>query len=288
MEKLVRKRGNIRQRATKLVNKYDEHTIAALSPAERLALVTKLGDVRRELCTVNEDIHMDDAFGEDELDAHLDEEEGYDDRIRLLLVLVENPPALTAGGNQSTNMHQEETATQSRSKVIVPQIPLPKFSNSEGENLKEFLLSFDSILGKRGLNQHQLYAFLRDQLSGGPQALIKSLKGENQTYLKAKALLEDAFDNVSNSKFDTIKRLKELKLKPGMDTYEFVGELRSVTTDITTHKIELDDVIQYFLWNSFDLKFQNHFTVITGKSRPSITEIQSNIFEACTRYNKDL
>ena len=72
-----------------------------------------------------------------------------------------------------------------------------------------------------------------------------------------------------------------------MDPYVFIGELKAITANFDSLKITTGEVLQYFLWNSFDTKFQNHLTTITNKSQPSLSEIDANIFEACKRYIKD-
>ena len=164
MDILIKKRSHIRSRVTKLCNQYNESTVSALDAGERLALLTKIRGLHTEISNANESIHLHVDFEDDTLDKCLTEEEVYDDKIGLLLVQVEGLPALAAASIPAHLSVPNSITGTGGTKVKVPNIPLPKFSNSEGENLKEFLLSFDAILGKRGLNEHQLYACLGDQL----------------------------------------------------------------------------------------------------------------------------
>ena len=51
-------------------------------------------------------------------------------------------------------------------------------------------------------------------------------------------------------------------------------------------KITSDDVLSYFYWNCLNEGFKSKLTEITGKSKPSIKEIEVNIFEATNRYRE--
>ena len=172
-----------------------------------------------------------------------------------------------------------------RDKMKLPQVSLPKFSNKPDENCTNFFTSFESILAKYNLTDHERYALLKDQLSGSALALIKSVDiNTSDQYQLAKKLLEEAFGNVDSAKHDVIQRLANLKQRQGIDPYVFIGDLKSIVASFDSLKIEVDDVLTYFVWNSFDKKFQQHLTTITNKNFPSLDEINNNLFDACNRY----
>ena len=63
--------------------------------------------------------------------------------------------------------------------------------------------------------------------------------------------------------------------------------MRTVIAGVASLKISVDEFMQYFVWNSLNAKFQDHLVIITNNSKPSLTEINDNIFKATERYLKD-
>ena len=289
MDNLIRERGQIRSQVTRLCNKC-ETSADNIGGDQLLLYATDL----RELCTklrkYNADIHLHKDFPEGELDDYLDNEEVYDERTGLLLIKLERLLNSTATSNDTVNGLQNHVNDSGRAhaKLKLPQITFPTFSNNPNENLGNFLRAFEAIIQKHNLFDHEKYAYLKNQLSGGPLALINSIdiNADNQ-YVIARKLLEDAFGNADRAKQDVLKRLSELKQIPKVDPYVFIGELKAITTNFGSLKIEIKDVLQYFLWNSLDVNFQVHLTAITNKSFPSLEEIEQNLFEACSRYVKN-
>ena len=64
--------------------------------------------------------------------------------------------------------------------------------------------------------------------------------------------------------------------------------MRSVMSAIKSLKITVDDIVQYFVWSGLNSFFQTQLTGITNKSKPSLDDINTNIFEATNRYVKQM
>ena len=285
MEDLTKTGGVICSRATRTCNKV-RTSLHTMSTADRTMNLNKLINIRQELQVVGTKIrgHSDyDLMREEE---YLEEEESYDDEVGVCMALLEESnaaPSFSHSVDPIPGAVQPQTL-RLPTRVNLPQITLPTFGNLKEENLTKFLLSFESIIQKHNLSPYEKFIYLKNQLSGGPLALINSLEATRQQYDEAKTLLQEAFDSKWNSKNDTIKRLADLKLDVGDEPYTFIGEMRAICSNFETLEIETKDVLQYFIWESFNPKFKSHLTAITNNSRPSFEEISANIFEACNRY----
>ena len=62
--------------------------------------------------------------------------------------------------------------------------------------------------------------------------------------------------------------------------------MRTILAEVESRNVKLDDILQYFIWHGLNEKFQNGLVAITNKTKPSLNEITTNIFEAIERYNK--
>ena len=291
LDVLVQSRGIVRQRITKLCTKIGEDD--DISTQERLLYFEKLTMLKTNVQQLDNAIlnqQITDKIPADQFSASMDSNEVYEDKI-VLAFLKLNPPRATpvmhpvAGGSNSS--FAEETRFESR-KLKLPQVPLPEYGNKKGENFQKFIRSFEAIVNKHALSDHEKFIYLSKQLSNGPKILVDSLDVDKQSYDAAKELLTKAFDSALNSKYNLIKKLSELKLPNNADPYPYIGEMRTVILGIETNKITLNDVCQYFVWNGLNDSFQLHMTAITNKSKPSLAEINEHIFEATDRYNKQL
>ena len=283
----MQERGQIRSRATRLCNKHEDD-LQSLIGQERNMLCVKLREIKDELKMANRAIHLHKDFNHVKLDEFLDSEEEYDDRIGMILLNLEVPDSANASsGSLISSVSNGENANRFHTKVKLPEIKLPTFGNHREDNFRNFIRSFESVIDKHKLSDYERFVYMKNQLTGGPLALVNSIDVSQQQYTVAKKLLEDAFDNAFNAKNDVIKRLSNLKQKHG-DPYEFIGELKSITTNFKSLEIETEDVLQFFIWQSLDNRFQTHLTQITNKSKPSLEEIENNLFEACSRYIKEI
>ena len=283
MESLIKQRGYIRARVTKLSSKIEEN-FSDLSSTGVEVYVRKLNELKCELGTVNNSIHMHESFDASKIDEFLDEEEAYDDSLGSLLVRLER---FSVSQNSLGNQRSVSNTVGSSQKIPLPQLNLPNFSNKKDENLRTFLIAFESIIDKYTLTDFEKFTYLKGQLKGGPLALINSLDVNKQQYANGKKLLEEAFECTLNAKKDSIKRLLELKLYDGKDPYVYIGEMKAIISNFDTLDVKVTDILQYFVWQSFTDRFRAHLVAITNKSYPSMDEINDNLFEACNRYLKD-
>ena len=291
VEVLVQNRGIVRQRITKLCNKISEDT--DFSPQQRLIYIEKLNILKDNVHQLDNSIlneQIKEKIPAAQLSSSMDSNEVYEDKI-VMAFLNLNPPSATpdihpgAGGSNSSFA---ENPNFGPNKLKLPQVPLPEFGNKKGENFQKFIRSFESIVNKHALSDHQKFIYLCKQLSNGPKILVDSLDIDMQSYDAAKELLTKAFDSSLNSKYSIIKKLCELKLPNNSDPYPFIGEMRTAISGFKSNKITIDEVCQYFIWNGLNEQFQSHLTAITNKSKPTLAEIEEHIFEATDRYNKQL
>jgi len=77
-----------------------------------------------------------------------------------------------------------------------------------------------------------------------------------------------------------------LKLRNGDDIYAYISEMRNVISTFKVLKIDVQLILQYFIWNSMNDDLQSQLTNITNETKPSLEEIKHNIFSATERYLK--
>ena len=271
---IVKDRRYVRARITRIYNQVTNQ-FDSLSEAKKTDYIDKLNDLKIKIGDLNEQFHsFADVDGDD--DSILEEEEEYDDKIINSLGLLQ--PAV-----RSRTLPISELETR---KLKLPSVELPVFANDKSDNLEKFLYAFESIIDKHGLSEYEKFVYLKGQLKCGPLALINSLNATEQTYAMAKDLLTKAFASPLTQQYDVIKRLTELKLGFDDDVYVYISNMRNVMSSFDTLKIDVKIVIQYFVWHSFNDKFQNQLINITNKSMPTIDEISDNIFVATDRYLK--
>ena len=235
----------------------------------------RLEALRNNLDDTNLNIH--EVIPEDEETQQLfDEEEAYSERITEVLSLLDNEPTLTSADSSFDN----------RSKLKLPTVSMPVFSNDKNESLERFLHAFESIIKKHKLSDYEKFIYLKGQLNKGPKALVNSLDVNDQAYSIAKDLLIEAFASPVTQKYDCIKRLTNLKLTSSADVYEYISDIRSIISNVKVLNIDVNTIMQYFIWNSMDSLFQSELIQITNCSKPDLDKIMTNIFPATERYIK--
>jgi len=170
------------------------------------------------------------------------------------------------------------------SKLNLPNLPLPEFSSAKTECLEKFLYGFESIVDKHNLGQYEKFIYLTKQLRGNALTLVQSLSAREQSYDIARDLLIQAFASPLNQKFEVIERLVNLKLEKAGEPIKYISEFRTLLDMIVRLEIDVDTIVQYFVWNGLNETFKNVLTSITNKSKPSLKEIRDHIFEAKDRY----
>ena len=171
-------------------------------------------------------------------------------------------------------------------KMKLPEIPLPSFSNSINETLNFFLDNFNAVIDKYNLSQYEKFVYLKKQLSGEPLTLISSLSGDDQTFPKAVSLLREAFADVLNQQYSVIKRLSELSKIDTTDPYVFIGEIRLIQDLFVSLGLNIDLILQYFIWSALSGSIQNQLINMGKDNRPNLKFINENIFRALDRVRE--
>ena len=290
LNELTKARGHIRSKITKVCNKIDQEALS-FSAQQKLMHINKCKSLLDEIKICDSDLFSISVklnHTEEQLEQRSNDDEFYTDSIRSALAQLEiigivPATSLPNGGGGST-----DRAQVSSGRVKLPPIALPQFGNNKGENLVKFFRSFETIISRHNLASHEKFVFLQQQLSNAPKLLVDSLDIDNQSYECAKLLLQQAFDQTEQSKHDVIKTLANLKLQSNGDPYKFIGEMRTVISGVQSLNITTDDFITHFVWSGLNTEFQSHLTNITNKCKPSLDDINTNIFEATDRYVKQL
>ena len=260
---LTRERGCVRSKITKLCTKIENE--CSNFPSSEITLhLRKCNDLRTEIVGLNREIFtrcVSLEETEEELMERSETDETYTDRIDRTIIKLES---LNVNDNNLNSSNDEPVRSNAvapnayerdRMRFKLPEVPLPEFGNNKGDNLSKFLNSFESIVNKNRLSSYEKFVYLQKQLSGGPKVLIDSLDVAEQSYEKAKELLQTAFDSTDKSKYDLIRTLSNLKLHANTEPYNFIGEMRTVISGVENLNITINDVIQYFVWTGLNSDF---------------------------------
>ena len=278
-------RKNLRTQITR-----NYHTIQAqvdsLTSKQKQTYILKFQKFQDEISELNHNIANalwaanQDA---DELEKELDDNVIYDDRIINAKVLLEDSTVLA--GNVAGAVTPADP-TNLRSRLKLPEAPLPTFSGSGKERLDQFLRNFENITSKYALSEYELFILLRKQVSDRALLLIDSLETSKQSFKHAKDLLTEAFASPVKQKFDVIKRLSNLKLNYDTDPYYFISEMRIVIDDFTNLNINAADVMQYFILSGMNDTFKNQLINVTQCTKPSLQDIRKHIMDTAERYEE--
>ena len=277
----------LRRRITTLCDKIDGE-VETYNEPKCIMLKNKLLAYQSEQSELHSEIfriHVKEKAKDDVLEALIEKYEEYSDRIdesvshlEVALRSLQGVPSPFPAGFSSTD--------GGATKLKLPVVDLPTFSNKTGENVNRFIKQFESITAKHKISSHEKFVLLKARLFEAPKNLIDSLEFEEENYEAAKELLEKAFDCTVQAKEDVIRKMASLQLDYKKDPYSYLGEMRSVRKTIDSLKITTDEIIQYFAWNGMNDRFQSHITAITNKSDPSLQEIDDNMYEAIKRYQR--
>ena len=287
----IKERRYVRSRVTKIYNSVSNN-LDSLNELKRGEYIIKLRDLKEELKIVNRKVFQysnDDEADDDMLEVLLHDEEEYDYRVTIALATLDPVPHDSSLYNSNANANIGNVSGHSHNdgvvnKLKLPTVDLPTFSNDKSECLEQFFHAFESILDKHNLSDYEKFVYLKSHVSKSPRALINSLSATEQSYQSAKKLLEDAFASPLNQRYKVIKKLSELKLTLNSDVYEFISEIRSIRSSIDIMKIDIELIIQYFVWNSMNERFQDQLVQITNNPKPTLQLIMDNIFPATERY----
>ena len=261
------------QRA-QVTRKFDhiQRNIDTLSGKEKSELLVKLRNIQQKVEDYDRKISaiIWESKDQESFNKELDLCNEYEEKLVQSIALLER-----------SGTDNKEIVSN---KLRLPDLPLPEYSHSKGESIEKFFQDFEDVTSRANLNSYSKLLYLQRQTRGEPLTLIRSLNAGSRTYEDAKDLLMKAFGCELNQKFEIIKLMTELKLSYSTDPYEVIGEMRMIKDSFKRLKISADDVLQYFYWNGLNEGFKSKLTEITGKSKPSLKEMEENMFEATNRY----
>ena len=272
IDQLINLRGARRGIVTRIHNDKDNfpnftEIQKATKRAKLNALIKDLADLDREIQT----IRFSDNGNTNELEKDVEKSDTYTDMIYECLVLLDSPP-------------DPSRVEAARSLLKSPVAPLPKFLSREGEDLQKFFRNFEEVISKFRYPDHDKFLLLKQQISGRASKLIESLEGDKQSFDNAKDLLVQAFASPATLKFNIIKQISEIRMFHDSDPYEYISKMRVLSESVKEQKLEVDDVLNYFFWNGMNDSFKTQLTNITNKTKPSLQEINDNVFDASERY----
>ena len=280
----VNERRYVRSKVTRIFTVVSSD-IDSLNEIRRRDYIKKLHDLREELKIVNSKVFQNlNECDDKELDDLLQGEEEYDYKITLALATLD--PMVESNNNNSVHNSSSVVNLSSANKLKLPTIDLPTFSNEKTECLEQFFHAFESVLDKHNLSDYEKFMYLKGQVHKSPKSLINSLDSTEQSYKAAKKLLNDAFASPLTQRYKTIEKLSQLKMHLNTDVYEFISEVRNIISSIKIMSIDVDIIVQYFVWSALNDRFQNQLIQITNSTKPDLGQILDNYFSATERYLK--
>ena len=222
------------------------------------------------------------------LNKELDVIDQYDEAIsralgkletRIKALITQQTFSAMSVPNVSTNV-----APGAQGHLRLPQVPLPEYSHTEGENLSLFFNNFEGVIDKFHLSEYEKFVLLEKQLKNEPAVLIKSLQGSKRSYSEAKDLLTRAFASKFTQSFDIIAKMSNLKLPEGKDPYTFLSDVRIIIDTFRTLNIDVDTVMTFFIWQGMPESLRTEFIHINNTCKPTLQQIDKSMFEAAERY----
>ena len=293
MKVLIGKRKLHRIEASKVINELQDK-IGDLSVVQLLdQYVSYINSLRDSLTELNGqicEVILSSDYSAEELSKEGDKCAEYD--RKLIFMVSELKSRINDHYRQLDSANPSiDSPNQGRSsdsnfdrKLKLPDIPLPEFSNREGENIVTFLEDFEQIVDRSNLTSYEKFVYLQRQLKGDPLTLIKSLDRTEQNYNAACDLLQKAFASKVTQQNAAISRLASLKF--GDDSFKFISEIRQISESFKVLNISGTEVLQYFIWQSMPTALKTQFIHITNKNNPSMDDINEQIFDAVDRYKQ--
>ena len=258
-------------------------TIASCDNDEKARLKLKYEGWVHELQSYNSKIQNllwndDDSNENNESVLHLELKkcEEYSDKLNELLNIIKL--------NNTSPLPSNNDIDTARSVLRSPTAPLPVFKSLEGEDIERFLREFEDTCSHFKYTERDKFLLLRQQISGRASLLLDSLEIDRQSYLVGKKLLTEALASSDLKKYNVLSKLCKLELSPDMDPFAYRCQFSNISESFTKLSINVNDVLQFFVWKGLSQNFKSHLVSITNKERPSFEEIKDNYFQASERY----
>jgi len=264
MEALKKLRASLRRKITRIVNVRREGDVDEVDLAELEADVQLLVDYELRLREVDSQImdllRNDDDVSQENLDGVEDEIDLVARRLKICLNGIHiaiNARKLQDNIPIGQNFDQEGNPYQSnrnnnRPKIELPKINLPEFwadDNKDKFTCKKFLENFEHMLQSYNLNDVELYNLLDRQCMGRAKAIISALHVTNQTYARAKQMLESAFAEEMPQKFSIIEEFTKLNFAWGRDDpFMYYAQFSKLMDSCKDLDIDKEIFQLYFIW----------------------------------------
>jgi len=276
LKSLTKDRQYVRANITRLHNIINQQELTAEKKSQYLE---KLVHLKSRIQILNDEINSLSNFDGDEFEDIMEQEEHYDEMLaramsELTMYDADNSGVPDGGSRESQNM------------IRLPNITLPVFSNLKNESYEQFVYAFESIMDKHRLSDYEKFVYLKGQLRNEPYELICSLEHNEQTYDCARELLGEAYGSLIVQKGEVIGKLVSLKLGLGDNVDRYIASMRNILNSIKILEISMEDILQYFIWESLNDSFQNQLIQISNNENPELDEIKDNIWVAARRYKR--
>ena len=279
LKKWVLDRGSCRSSVTRFYNEYVKPT--EVSRAQ--AIIQKCESFMVRLSELDNQIQSYKVQHELITDAQYAKEyeecEGYQDRLVQLLHVVKGHLLELQSGLAPV---PENFPYQS--KLSYQKLELPRF-DGKPENYSRFILQFERIVAQMNIDNFGKYTLLEQQLQGEAKLLVSSVPVGNMDYAYAKKLLDKVYLSKEAQQFAILDRLSRLKMCDS-EPFKWIGEVNVIKEQCTNLAIDTNVVLQYFFWHSLSESFRQQLISITNNSRPTLSQIVDNIFEANNRVKE--
>lgn len=287
---LVNTRGYVRARVTRTYNDVQANVdIYDLGKSNKTISSLKddaasLKDLDDKILDLVWDDSLSDAANSVTQNTELDNIALYRDRINDILIIVEDKlKTLNLANPQSVPNLPNQNLLVNTSRLKPETAPLPTYGGERDESLEKFIFSFEAITGAHQYSDFEKFLLLQKSMKGRAVVLINSLEIDKQSYTDAKALLQEAFAAPLTQKYNALERLTDLRLPVDSDPLFLVSEVRQIKEAFNRLQIDINLVLQFFYWKALPESIKVQLINITNQCKPSLTDIENNIFQAIER-----
>lgn len=199
-----------------------------------------------------------------------------------LAATTNNATSLTLGSNGNTSNGNR------KSRVKIPPVTLPKFSGLETEDYTKFIYNLEQVFDKREMKNYEKFLVLRDCLHGKAFDAISGLDIDANSWDLALQKLEKYFLNTDVNKCRLLDTFNDLKFNYSENVYKYFSRVDNIVHAIERSNIDINYVLQYFLWKSLctNSTMENIFINITNNPYPDFNTLKDKRDIAMCLYEK--
>lgn len=133
------------------------------------------------------------------------------------------------------------------------------------------------------LDEVSKFSLLQSKLGGNALAMVESLDLVYQSYAEARTLLLDTFELVTPVQFNAVEQMVKIKMRNN-NSIGFFADFRKVMVRFKNLKVDLEVVMQYFLWSGMTTEMQEALVQVTGETYPDLNQILDKYKIASHRF----